>query len=233
MGEEASGVSALRIAAARIAAGQSTHALVGGAYNGEDADFLLVLQLAGLLSKDGWAPVLARDAGGAKGGVITGSGAAFLVIEQRAHAEARGAKPLAVLGQVAEGRARRADPGAAAAIAETLAAAAGGTAPDMIFSGASGAAPALALERAALALLPEGMNAAPVSAWGSRTGHLREPHFIAGVALAALCVAEGAAPAPLEGETPPAGAPGRILVEIIGPIRAEGAVMVETAEAGA
>ena len=41
MGEEGSGVSAVETAAARIRSGQSTHALVGGAFSAEHPDMLL------------------------------------------------------------------------------------------------------------------------------------------------------------------------------------------------
>src|SRR5437667_976618 len=41
MGEEAAGIDAVRIALARIAAGQSDIALVGGAYNGERMDLVM------------------------------------------------------------------------------------------------------------------------------------------------------------------------------------------------
>ena len=44
MGEEASGVDAVRIALARIAAGQSDIALVGAAHNGERKDLLLLYE---------------------------------------------------------------------------------------------------------------------------------------------------------------------------------------------
>ena len=42
MGEESAGVDAVRIALARIAAGQSEIALVGGSYNGERPDLLML-----------------------------------------------------------------------------------------------------------------------------------------------------------------------------------------------
>ncbi len=44
MGEEASGVDAVRIALSRIAAGQSDIALVGGAHNGERPDLLMLYE---------------------------------------------------------------------------------------------------------------------------------------------------------------------------------------------
>src|SRR5260370_37804812 len=47
MGEEAAGVDAVRIALARIAAGQSDLALGGGSHNGEGQDFLLLHDAGG------------------------------------------------------------------------------------------------------------------------------------------------------------------------------------------
>ncbi len=87
MGEEGSGISAVETAAARIRTGQSTHALVGGSYNAEHFDMLLGHELGGFLKSDGWAPVWARE-GSQGGGMITGSGGIFLVLEEAEHAKA-------------------------------------------------------------------------------------------------------------------------------------------------
>src|SRR5512141_1974845 len=108
MGEESSGVDAVRIALARIASGQSDIALVGGAHNGERQDLLMLYEFAGLCLKDRYVPVWER---GEKGGFALGSLGAFLVIEARDHAEKRGAKPLARLTAVLSDRSNRA-PGA-------------------------------------------------------------------------------------------------------------------------
>ncbi len=83
MGEEGAGVAAIETASARIRAGQSTHALVGGAFQTEHPDMLLAYELGQYLHRDAWKPVWSRaDSPG--GGVITGSGSAFLVLESRA-----------------------------------------------------------------------------------------------------------------------------------------------------
>ncbi len=111
MGEESSGVDAVRIALARIAAGQSEIALVGGSYNGERPDLLMLYEFGGYALKGGFAPIWQR---GEKGGIALGSLGAFLVIEERHHAEARGAKPLARLSAVYSDRSKRA-PGEIAA----------------------------------------------------------------------------------------------------------------------
>ena len=94
MGEEAAGVDAVRIALARIAAGQSDLALVGGSHNGEREDLLLLYEAGGTCC----AGASGRSgSAGRRGGMVLGSLGAFLVLEARGHAEARGAKPLARL----------------------------------------------------------------------------------------------------------------------------------------
>src|SRR5437870_10371732 len=91
MGEELAGVDAVRVARARIAAGQSDIALVGGAHNGERKDLLMLYEFGGNNLKERFAPVWAREP---NGGFALGSLGAFLVLELRGHAEARNAKPL-------------------------------------------------------------------------------------------------------------------------------------------
>ena len=115
MGEEAAGVDAVRIALARIQAGQSDIALVGGAQNGEREDLLLLYEFG--------APTCAtssRRSGSAapRGGFVLGSLGAFLVLEARstprraAPSRWRGLRPL--LSERAKPTARRA-PGDAGA----------------------------------------------------------------------------------------------------------------------
>src|SRR4051794_7329681 len=111
MGEEASGVDAIRVAHGRIASGQNDIFLVGGAYNAERPDVLLIYEMGGFLWKKPYRPVFERASEG--GGMILGSGAAFLVLESREHAQARGVKPLAAIAGVASDRPRRA-PGSVA-----------------------------------------------------------------------------------------------------------------------
>ena len=107
MGEEAAGVDAARIALARIAAGQSDIALVGGSQNGERKDLLVLYEFGDFNLKDKFAPVWARQK---NAGFALGSAGAFLVMESKAHAEARGAKPFARLTNVVADLARRKHP---------------------------------------------------------------------------------------------------------------------------
>src|SRR5207237_5289219 len=64
MGEEAAGVDAVRIALARIAAGQSELALVGGSHNGERKDLLAQYDFGGYLLKGDYRPVWERAPAG-------------------------------------------------------------------------------------------------------------------------------------------------------------------------
>src|SRR6266702_3089066 len=104
MGEELAGIDAVQIALARVAAGQSDISLVGGAHNGERKDLLVLYEFGDFNLKDKFAPVWARHS---SAGFALGSAGAFLVIESRAHAEARGAKPYARLSNVVADLAHR------------------------------------------------------------------------------------------------------------------------------
>ena len=105
-------VSAVEIAARRIAADQGDIFLVGGAVLAERKDVLLVLAGAGWAWHGDPVSVWARPEKG--GGAMMGSVGAFLVLEAREHAEKRGKTPYARLGTVLSGRSRR-EPGQAAA----------------------------------------------------------------------------------------------------------------------
>src|SRR6516165_3384013 len=105
MGEESAGIDAVRIANSRIGAGQSDIALVGGSYNGERPDLLMLYEFAELALKNGYAPIWER--GSTRPGFALGSLGAFLVMEARDHAEKRGAKPLGRLSAVVSDRAKQ------------------------------------------------------------------------------------------------------------------------------
>jgi len=185
MGEEQCGVDALRIAHARIGAGQGDIFLVGGAYNAERPDVLLIYEMARLLWKDAFASVWDRPGEG--GGFIPGSGAAFLVVETREHAEARGATPVAALQAVVSDQVRRSIGAVGASVEQLWERAAGEFKPisGAILSGATGIAGITEEERGALAKL---MPGAPVHSTGDIFGHMIEAQFPAGVALAAAAI---------------------------------------------
>jgi 3-oxoacyl-[acyl-carrier-protein] synthase II len=193
MGEEAAGTDAVRIASARIAAGQGDIVLVGGSYNAERPDILLLFELGRQLWTKPFLPVWARQREG--GGLIPGSLGCFLVIESRAHAAARGVAPLARIAGIATDRSRR-RPGEAARNAERQLSAIlphhadSGTA---VISCACGINAATAEEASFLADL-----GLPVRGIATAFGHPVEASFLAGLALAATAVHRGRLFAPLE-----------------------------------
>jgi 3-oxoacyl-[acyl-carrier-protein] synthase II len=223
MGEEAAGVDAVRVALARIEAGQSELALVGGSHNGEREDLLLLYDAGGYMLHAPFQPVWER-----RSGMALGSLGAFLVLEARGHAEARNAKPLARLVRVLSERSARPAGAVSAALTrmwQTLAprSARAGMA---VISGATGAQPATNEERAWLKSLP----AVPVRATGSLLGHGLEPQFSMNIALATLALGR-------EKLFPPADSSGvereyegpleRVAVTAIGHWRGEGMALIE------
>lgn len=225
MGEEGAGVAAVETAAARIRSGQSTHMLVGGAFQTEHPDMLLGYELAGYLHRGPWKPVWQRQRAEG-GGVVTGSGGAFLVLESREHAEKRGRKAYATLGPVHSDRARRTRGELDDRIAALLDAA---NLPDgelLAISGASGAHNATAAEKAAL----NARTDVAARGFATLTGHMKEAQFPFAVALAALAVANRAPyPAFDEGEKPFEKIPQQVLATSIGYHQFEGAALVGAA----
>ncbi len=226
MGEEAAGVDAVRIAHARIAAGDSDIALVGGSHNAEREDMLLVYEFGDSILRDRFAPVWQR---GPQGGLVFGSLGAFLVMEDRGHAEGRGAKPMARLGAVLSERAK---PGAGLqalvrmwdALVPRLQ---GGR--HAVISGATGVEPATAQERAFLSLHVD----VPVRATGTHIGHGLEPQFPMNVALAALALRHGKLFPPGDDsgvERPMEGALTQMLVTSVGVVRGEGMALLEAVQ---
>ena len=224
MGEEAAGVDAARIALARISAGQSDIALIGGSQNGERKDLLVLYEFGGFNLKDKFAPVWARQN---HAGFALGSAGAFLVIESKAHAQARGAKPYARLTNVVADLALRKRPGDVTATLERLWSKLGKIDDQgAIITGATGAEPVTSEERA---FLGEHRGFA-VRATGTMFGHTMETQFPLGIGLAALSISRGALfppndPTGLEVEmsTPPS----QIVVVGAGHWRGEGMALVE------
>ncbi|WP_309085860.1 beta-ketoacyl-ACP synthase [Chelativorans sp.] len=212
MGEEGAGVSAIETAAARIRSGQSTHVLVGAAFQTEHPDMLLAYELAGYLQREEWSSVWRRSEE-LGGGVITGSGAAFLVLESREHAERRGHAAYAAIGPVVSGRARRSGSALQTELAEMMNSVAAGREPLMAVSGASGAHMATQAEKAAL-----DSRGAAARGFSSLTGHLKEAQFPFAVALAALAIRNGQPYAAFDAENESSidGAPKAVLATAVG-----------------
>ncbi len=224
MGEEVAGVDATRIALARIASGQSDIALIGGSQNGERKDLLVLYEFGEFNLKDKFVPVWARQQ---HAGFALGSAGAFLVIESKAHALARGAKPFARLTNVVADLSRRKHPGDVTATLAGLWSKLGKLdSKGAIITGATGAEPVTSEERAFLKQHPD----FAVRATGTSFGHTMEAQFPLGIALAALSISKNALFAPndstgveIEMSKPPA----QIVVVGAGHWRGEGMALVE------
>jgi 3-oxoacyl-[acyl-carrier-protein] synthase II len=224
MGEEAASIDAARIALARIAGGQSDIALIGGSHNGERKDLLVLYEFGDFNLKNKFAPVWAR---GEHSGFALGSAGAFLVIESRSHAEARGAKPYARLTNVIGDMARRKHPGEVTESLQRLWSKLGRLGgKGAIITGTTGAEPVTSEERAFLRQHPD----FAMRATGTMFGHTMETQFPLGLGLAALSVSRGALfppndPTGLEIEMPQP--PTQIIVIGAGHWRGEGMALVE------
>jgi 3-oxoacyl-[acyl-carrier-protein] synthase II len=225
MGEEAAGVDAIRIAVSRIEAGQSDVALVGGSHNSERPDLLMLYEFGGFALKDKFATVWQRAD---KPGFALASLGAFLVIESRAHAEARGAKPIAKLSAVISDRRNRKPGDVTASLKRLWDKISSKLQPGKVavISGATGTEPATSEERA---FLGEHKDIA-VRATGTYLGHAFEPQFSMNVALAALAVSRGSLYPPADDsgvEKPMDGPLKQAVVTSIGHWRGEGLALVE------
>lgn len=224
MGEEGAGISALQTGLARIRSGQATHMLVGGALNVEHPDFLLNFELGSLLHQGVWKPVWQRE-GDEGGGVIPGSGGAFLVLESRAHAEKRGARAYAQVTAVSGNQASRNKPGNLEKSIDGVLDDVSGDGADILISGATGARDAVVAEKAVLAARA---GTPPIRGLANLVGQLKEAQMPFAVALAALAVHYGKVPASMDPsfERPQAGKIRAALALTIGQTRAEGAALV-------
>ena len=226
MGEELAGIDAIQITLARIAAGQSDIALVGGSYNSERSDVVMLFEFGGYCLKGEFRPVWEREE---NSGFAVGSLGAFVVLESRTHAQARNARPIARLTAVASGYANSSRPGAIGdELARLWPRVAGKLRPAdaAIISGATGAAPATAEEKRFLATHPE----LPVRATGTLIGHAMESQMVMNVALAAMAVNRGKLFPPCGGasfERPMEGALTQAVVTGVGHWRGEGLALVE------
>ena len=224
MGEEASGVDALRVAHARIAAGQSELSLVGGAYNGTRWDLVLLFRLGTPLLEGPFKPVWDR---GPDGALTLAAMGAFVVMESREHAEKRGAKPLARLTSVQSSRNLRKAGESEKTLREEFEAIASSVKKDsaVIISGASGAEPATSEEKKVLAA-----TGLPVRATATHIGNGMEAQFLANIALGCQAVRKGTL-FPPSGSGDTGSAPGngisQALVTSVGHWRGEGLALIE------
>ncbi|MEE9586431.1 MAG: beta-ketoacyl-ACP synthase II, partial [Hyphomicrobiaceae bacterium] len=226
-------VAAVETAVRRIKAGQGKLFLVGGAFNSEREDVLLNFELGGMLLHGPFKPVWERAASG-KAGFVPASIGAFLVLEDRANADARGAKVYAEIQEVFSARCNR-ERGAAASNAQTqFSAIEDGLhdGPLAILSGASGAEPTTSEELGFLRSLGQQGHEVAVRTYGTILGHGVEAHFPLGIALAALAVHNGAFFPPFDRsgvEREFAGRPEQIIITNWGHWRGEALALVDKA----
>jgi 3-oxoacyl-[acyl-carrier-protein] synthase II len=223
MGEEAAGVDAVRVAQARIAAGQSDLTLVGGAYHAPRWDVLLSFELGHAALRGKFAPVWDR---GPEGGMAFGTMGAFLVLESSVHAKARDVRPKARLAPVFSDRNQR-QPGEVEALLrrqwQVLAPAVDRTHAAVI-SGASGSEPATSAE---LHVLQE--IGLPVRNTGTYIGHGVDTQFMANLGIGCAVVEHGKLFAPTGtgdmGESPRSLT--QVVVTSVGNWRGEGLALIE------
>jgi 3-oxoacyl-[acyl-carrier-protein] synthase II len=189
----------------------------------------MLYSTGGYTLKDKYSPVWERNA--QHSGFALASMGAFLVLESAEHARARGAKPVAKLSTVVADSTRR-QPGAIAASLDKLwdqIAARIDERHAAFISGASGAEPATAEEKAFLTR----HAALPVRATGSHIGHGMEPQFAMNIALAALALNHGKLFSPVSDasgvEKPMQGPLTQAVVTGVGHWRGEGLALVEAA----
>jgi 3-oxoacyl-[acyl-carrier-protein] synthase II len=223
LGEEAAGVDAVRIAQARIAAGQSELTIVGGAYHATRWDVLLVFEQSGLALKGAFAPVWDR---GPQGGMAPGNMGAFLVLESREHAQARGARPRGRLSPVASDRNKR-QPGEIEATLRREWNTISGEidrAHAAVISGAAGLQPVTAAEQTMLKEI-----GLPVRNTGTYVGHGVEAQFVANLGIATAVLEHGTLFAPAgtgdTGSSPPDIS--QVVVTSVGNWRGEALALVE------
>ncbi len=223
MGEESAGITSIENAMRRIQAGQSTHVLVGGAFNAERPDLLLSTELGHYSWHGAPEAIAARQASG--GGMITGSAGAFVVLEEAEHARARGAKPYAKLSGVVSDLGKRDEASTRQRLNRMLdkLEPKSGTA---VVSGATGCSPITGIEFDVLEARL-GKDVA-IRAFSTMIGNPVEANFPAGIALAAMAIANGSFYPQFESaEKPAKGKPDSILVSSIGHYRGEGFGLVE------
>jgi 3-oxoacyl-[acyl-carrier-protein] synthase II len=225
MGEEAAGISAVETAFHRIKSGESTHALVGGAFAAERPDMILLTEAIGAHTRDAWQPLWSRtpEAGG---GMITGTVGAFLVLESRAHATSRGAHIYATVDAVEGDRGNR-NGGNLEVRLERLLEPAKGLPADgtTIFSGSTGMHDLAAREKA---VLEQKLPGAAIRGFGGVSGHALEAQFTLGLALAALAIDGKAKVPPFDAahEKPMSAGTRAAVVTTVGHQRGEGVAVL-------
>lgn len=231
MGEEMAGVSAIETAAAQIQHGQGDLFLVGGAYIAEREDMIMLMAMGKALWAGEPGSVWSRE--DTEGGMVMGSGCAFLVMESKEHAQARGAKPYARIKKVVSDRSNR-GPGAALEVANSLLEKMSDELPEgplAVLSGCSGVQPHLSDEHKFLNSMSERGIDPVIRGVTTVFGNTLEAQFPINVALASLAISRGSFFGPFDDsgvELDYTGTPERILINTWGHWRGESIALVDT-----
>jgi 3-oxoacyl-[acyl-carrier-protein] synthase II len=223
MGEEAAGISAVETAFHRIRSGESSHALVGGAFSAERPDMILLFEAINAHAQGDWQPLWSRSTDNG-GGMITGSVGAFLVLESRKHAVDRGAKIYARIDAIEGDRGNRDDAKMEKRL-ERLLSPAGDAGDTLVLSGASGFHDVTKREKA---LLEKALPNAVIRGYSGVTGHALEAQFPLGLALGALAIESGAKLPAFDGaqEKPMSTSANTAVVTTVGHVRGEGVAVL-------
>jgi 3-oxoacyl-[acyl-carrier-protein] synthase II len=231
MGEEMAGVSAIETAVAQIQHDQGDVFLVGGAYIAERADMTMLMEFGHTLWQGDYGPVWSR--GDSDGGMIMGSAGAFLVLESREHAQARGARPYARINKVVSDRCNR-QAGAARKVADGLLERVADQIPKgplAVLSGCCGVQPQLSEEHDFLNDLSDCGFSPAIRGVTTVLGNTLEAQFPVNVVLASLAISKGAFFDPFDNsgvEQEFSGNPERVLISSWGHWRGEGLALIDT-----
>jgi 3-oxoacyl-[acyl-carrier-protein] synthase II len=232
MGDELAGVSAYKIGCQLVDDGSYDVALVGGAFDVQRPDLVMLYGFGEYAWRHAHQPVALRSQQG--GGFMLGAMAAFLVLESADHARARGASPWCRVGGISTHHTRRQKGDVASALEQAfeeleLSRTAG---PAGIISGATGVSPSTEEEMAALSALASRRAGARIRTSGTLFGHGMEASFPFNVGIAALALKQGRLyPAwpgdPSDGSS--TDALDRVLVTGVGHWRGEAVALLSTA----
>jgi 3-oxoacyl-[acyl-carrier-protein] synthase II len=231
MGEEMAGVSAVETAVTQIQHDQGDIFLVGGAYISERADMAMLMEFGHTLWTGEPSSVWSRE--DSDGGMIMGSAGAFLILESREHAEARGVKPYARINKVVSDRCNR-QPGGARKVADGLLEKVADQIPQgplAVLSGCSGVQPQLSEEHEFLDDLSEHGFEPAYRAVTTVLGNTLEAQFPVNVILASLAISKGAFFDPFDDsgvEKTYDGKPERVLISSWGHWRGESLALIDT-----
>ena len=234
MGEESAGMSAVETAVAQIQHGQGEIFLVGGAYIAERADMSMLMEFGHTLWQGEHGSVWARE--DTESGMIMGSAGAFLILESREHAEARGVRPYARINKVLSDRSDR-QPGSARKVADAMFGQISDQVPAgplPVLSGCCGVQPQLTEEHDFLKGLSEHGIDPAIRGVTSIFGNTLEAQLPLSVVLASLAISRGAFFTPFDesgAEKEFCGQPDSVLISTWGHWRGESLALVEKPDA--